>query len=234
VSPNTITIAADMAWLIEPPSESFGRDRLRQWCVDDGQPIIGVNLVNETGLFNKHPRFVPEVARALDQISIEMNARILFLANEVRGDTCFDSAAASQVANQMKNKNAVFVAPAQYLSPQQMMSIITCCDLTVSMRYHFCLFSALQGVPFVAIERSDKVADLCWDMNWSASIVPSMLESHELIEHLRGLRQNAPALRNRLQQCVQRMRKRAHQNVEALNTLGLRGEFAGRRSVLAC
>jgi polysaccharide pyruvyl transferase WcaK-like protein len=87
------------------------------------------------------------------------------------------------------------------------------------MRYHFCLFSALQRVPFIAIERSDKVSDLCWDINWQARVVPQRIEAMELVEHGMRLRQSASTIDEHLKRSVQTMKERALRNLNALNAL---------------
>ena len=72
-----------------------------------------------------------------------------------------------------------------------MMSLIANCRLTLGMRYHFCLFSALQDVPFVALQRSDKVADLCWDLD--GRLAPASTGSGSTIELIgRGSRGRTP------------------------------------------
>jgi polysaccharide pyruvyl transferase WcaK-like protein len=216
---------------MEPSTEDFGRQCLAQW-VGDRQALIGVNLVNEMGLLDQ-PGLVADIALALDQLATDLDSRIVFLANEVRPDSQFDRAAALRIISLMKSKERVFLAPNQYFTPAQMMSIIACCDLTISMRYHFCMFSALQGVPFIAIERSDKVTDLCWDIGWSAAVAPSKLDPIEVIEHGRRLRQNTPGLRKQLDQCVQEMRRRAGRNAEALKTLVRHCDGVARHGTLA-
>jgi polysaccharide pyruvyl transferase WcaK-like protein len=101
------------------------------------------------------------------------------------------------------------------------------------MRYHFCLFSALQGVPFIAIERSDKVADLSWDLEWHARVAPSTLDRAWVIETGRELRQNAPELRNYLRNRGRDMRDRALRNTEALKALVLNGDGMARHGAIA-
>ena len=218
-SADLITVAADMAWLIDPVSTEVGRDRLRRWGVDPQSPLIGVNLVNENSLFDRDPWIVDALASALDELSDEMGATLIFLANEVREDSTFDKAAAKQVIARMKRADRALLTPNEYFSPRQMMSIISYCKLTISMRYHFCLFSTLQSVPFIAIRRSDKVSDLCWDMDWAAGILPQELNADELLEHGRRLAQDSANVGERLNRIRRRMRERALRNVAALDAL---------------
>lgn len=214
-----ITVAADMAWLIEPEKGDFGRNRLRQWGVDAARPLIGVNLVNENSLFDKNPMLVDSLAAAVETLADEMDAHVIFLTNEVREDSTFDKAAALRVMDRMANTNRVFMAPNDYLSPRQMMSIIDCCNLTLSMRYHFCLFSALQGVPFIAIQRSDKISDLCWDIDWTATVIPPGFDASDIVGHGRRLSQVGSGIEELLKRSVQKMKERALSNVAALNAL---------------
>ena len=219
MSADLVTVAADMAWLIDPVSTEFGRDRLRRWGVDPQSPLIGVNLVNENSLFDRDPRMTDALASALDELSDEMGATLIFLAMEVREDPSFDKAAAKQVINRMKRADRALLTPSEYFSPRQMMSLISCCKLTISMRYHFCIFSTLQSVPFIAIRRSDKVSDLCWDMDWAAGILPQELNADELLEHGRRLAQDSANVGERLNRIRRRMRERALHNVVALDAL---------------
>jgi len=214
-----ITVAADMAWLIEAATPEFGRDHLQRLGVDPGKSLIGVNLVNENLVFDRQPQMVDALATALDELAATMDARVIFLANEVREDATFDKAAATKVIARMKRSDRAVLVPNRYLAPRQMMSIIGCCALAISMRYHFCLFSALQGVPFIAIERSDKVADLCWDIDWPARVAPPRFDAAEIVAHGKRLRQATSALTGRLHSSVQKMRGRALRNVAALNAL---------------
>ena len=99
------------------------------------------------------------------------------------------------------------------------MSIIACCDLSISMRYHFCLLTSLQGKPFIAIQRSDKLADLCWDLGWNAAIRPSATNAETLVQHGFHLLSNGVGVREQLKQRVQEMRERAFNNLVALEVL---------------
>jgi polysaccharide pyruvyl transferase WcaK-like protein len=220
-APETITVAADMAWLIEPATRDFGRQRLRELGLDQQPnvpPVIAVNLVNENEVLDQQPQIVAELARALDELVETRSAKILFLSNEVRLHATFDTAAARLVIAKMKHGGASAVlAPNDYLSPRQMMSIIGCCDLAISMRYHFCLFAALQGVPFVALMRSDKLKDLCYDLDWPAAVKPAGLQAAELLSQIGHAEKVTVA---RLPDRISLMRRRALRNLAALHAVG--------------
>jgi polysaccharide pyruvyl transferase WcaK-like protein len=161
-----ITVAADMAWMLERVSTQFAQDYLRKLNVDTNVPLVGVNVNNEPFMLTREPRIFEKLAAFLDIIVERYGVQVLFLCNEIRDGEIFDKVASQKVLAHMKNRNRTFLLPNHYWTPQQMLSFIGCCHLTITTRYHFCLFSALQDVPFIAIKRSDKVDDLCWDMNW--------------------------------------------------------------------
>ncbi|HWP39727.1 MAG TPA: polysaccharide pyruvyl transferase family protein [Tepidisphaeraceae bacterium] len=227
-APDSIEVAADLAWLIAPSAAHFGRRQLQEWGMDAVglRPLIAVNLVNENHLFDQQPQIAQQIAAALDAIVEKYDARVLFVANEIRDEQEFDLAAARGVLCRMRRADRATIAPAVYFSPGQMMSIIACCDLTISMRYHFCLFSAIQGVPFIAIKRSDKLADLCWDLGWPLSVLPADLKADMLVEQLSRIldRPDANAeLLSGLKARVESMRRRARQNQRAVRLLGAAG-----------
>lgn len=216
VAPDAITVAADMAWLIEPVTAEFGRARLRRLGVDADRPLIGVNLVNENACFDLHPQMPDGLANALDELVEKYDATVVFLANEVREDASFDRAAATKIFGRMRCSDRAVLAPSEYFTPREMMSIVANCVLTISMRYHFCMFSALQDVPFIAIERSTKVADLCWDLDWHARVLPQEIDASAIVSHAKSLIEDRSEAKQRLSQAVQTLKGRALLNTAAL------------------
>jgi polysaccharide pyruvyl transferase WcaK-like protein len=113
----------------------------------------------------------------------------------------------------------------RYWSPQQMLSLIGCCWATIGTRYHFCLFSALQDVPFIALQRSDKVADLCWDMNWQYGADLAELSVPKLLRMFSEIDKSRPLLVESLRKKVASMRERTLRNTAALAALSNRLEI---------
>jgi polysaccharide pyruvyl transferase WcaK-like protein len=220
VLPSAVTTAADLAWLIEPSTPDFGCDRLHRLGLQAGGPLVGVNIANENSCFDQHPDMVTVLATSLDRLVTERDASIVFFCSEVREDLTFDKAAAQRIVGQMKRADRAVLVPNEYFSPRALMSIIGCCQLIVSMRYHVCLFSALQGVPFLAIERSDKVADLCWDLQWDARVTPPDFSASALVEHAQQLIDHSRSMTKYLSHKVDVMKARARINFVTLEALG--------------
>ncbi|MGH6952524.1 MAG: polysaccharide pyruvyl transferase family protein [Vitreimonas sp.] len=215
-----VTIAADLAWTLEPVTKGFGQEYLARLGLNPDNRYVGVNLTSERFVLAQEPGLFSKVATFLDRIIEKDDLRVLFLANEIREDDTFDTAASRRVLASMKYPDRALMVPNRYWSPQEMMSLIACCELTVGMRYHFCLFSALQGVPFIALKRSDKVEDLCWDLGWSYGLPLTDLHAAALVTMYADLEQARPSCLAALQNRVHRMRDRAFQNRIALEYLG--------------
>lgn len=219
VPPKRVRVAGDMAWLLEPVSSDWGRQQLHSWGVSTTGRLIGVNLMNEKPVCERHPYLFETVAFFLDSLVENYDISILFLANDVHEIRGFDRSATLQTFAAMKHRDRTFLAPNEYWPPQRMMSLIANCYVTVSMRYHFCLFSALQGVPFIALKRSDKVADLCWDLDWSFGTNLDGLRVEELIALFETLESQRASAVNQLGVRIPVLRERAGRNTVALETL---------------
>src|SRR5262249_32323761 len=130
-----------------------------------------------------------------------------------------DTAAAHRIAGRLKYPERATIVPRQYFSPREMMSMVACCRLLVTMRYHFCVFGALQRVPFIAIARADKIADLSLDMGWQAVVVPPDVEAGDIVEHAERFRHDPGSVGVELYRAVERLRRRALDNRGALDCL---------------
>jgi polysaccharide pyruvyl transferase WcaK-like protein len=187
--------------------------------INPDDSLVGVNLTNENFVTTQQPELFQKVAEFLDTLIEKRRARVLFYSNEVRDEESFDNAAALKTLALMKNRNSTFVIPNDYRTPQQMLSLISCCDLTVSMRYHFCLFSALQKVPFIALTRSDKVDDLCWDLRWPYATTLAQLDAAALLEMSDEIERSRVKVTQVLQQQTLLMRDRSLKNSAGLAAL---------------
>jgi polysaccharide pyruvyl transferase WcaK-like protein len=220
VSPDRVMVAADMAWLLSPATTAFGRGQLDALHMRGDAPIVGVNVNNEAVILEREPRFFETLASFLDDLIETRGARVLFFCSEVRPDPEYDHAAAQRVQAAMRHGGATTIFPNRYWSPQQLKSLIACCQLVLSTRYHVCLFSALQQVPFIALQRSDKVRDLCTDIEWPHGLTLGHIRSATLHEHADGIARNAEALRARLLKAAEDRRRESQRNQVALDALG--------------
>jgi polysaccharide pyruvyl transferase WcaK-like protein len=219
-----VTVAADMAWMLSSASPDFGRKVLAEYLPQsDGRPLIGVNVNAEAAMLADSPKMFEILAEAFDRIVTDHNARIVFLSNETRDEPTYDWAASKRTHTLMKRKDDAIVFPNTYLSPHEMMSIVGQCQLTISSRYHFCLFSALQGVPFIPLKRSDKVADLAADLHWRPGCTLREMTANVLADQARQLLQSPEQDLKAMAQRIPTLRDNAKLNRLALETLRKEG-----------
>jgi polysaccharide pyruvyl transferase WcaK-like protein len=219
ISPERITVAADLAWMLDDEPVTFGREHLASLGIDSSDLLVGVNVNSERFVLEKEPRLFEKLGLFLDSVIEKHEVRVLFLCNEVREEEGFDKATSRKIISSMRHNESTFLVPNQYWSPQEMLSLIGCCHATIGTRYHFCLFSALQGVPFIALKRSDKVEDLCWDMNWGHGTSMNDLRVPDLLEMFSDIVGRRESLSGWLKSRVPLMREKAANNSKALNAL---------------
>jgi polysaccharide pyruvyl transferase WcaK-like protein len=223
-----IAVAADMAWLLKGGDPQWAAKRLREWGFGEQRRLLAVNVLGEKSILARDPSLFDKIAAALDDWIESRGYFALFLANEIRAGATFDTMAARAVQERMKHRASTFVAPNDYLSPAQMMSIIGQCSAVVSMRYHFCLFAALERVPFVALKRSDKVADLCSDLQSPHGVLMSPLETDRLLSAFASIDADRDRAIDAIQGPVAQLKVRAKKNWDALLSIADRSELHRR------
>ncbi len=218
VPASKVIVAADMAWFLEPVDKDYGREVFRSLGLGD-RPVIGVNVNAEPHLLEKSPQLFAEMAAALDELIVRHGVQVLFLFAETRDGDTYDKAASEKVRNLMAQKDSAVFGPSQYLIPQQLMSVISLCASTISTRYHFCMFSVLQNVPFLAISRSDKVVDFCAGINWPAQIDPRDVSCSRIVAGVERQLSGVPEDMARLPAEIAAMRAKAADNQIVLHKL---------------
>jgi polysaccharide pyruvyl transferase WcaK-like protein len=165
------------------------------------------------------PHLLDAVAAALDSIIKSHDADIMFFANEVRTGPEFDSAAIEEVLGRAKRPERMFRIPNRYWQPQEAMSFIACCSATLTMRYHFALFSALQGVPFVSLSRLGKLKALCADMRWPHDLSLADANAEAMESHLGSCLADGRLLDPVLQSSTRTLHDRAGRNIRSIQAV---------------
>jgi polysaccharide pyruvyl transferase WcaK-like protein len=219
VEGDRVTVAADLAWTLErsPGAASHRRPECLQ--ARPGEIVVGVNVTNERFVSERVPRLFAILAEFLDRLIEKLGARIVFFCNEIREDEAFDKAASQRIIGHMRHPERTAILPNEYRTPQQMMALLGVCHLAVGMRYHFCVFAAIQGVPFLAIKRSDKVHDLCRDLTWAHGVGLDEIDASLLEVQATGLLADASGAARTMLGRVESMRTRVWRNCVALDVL---------------
>lgn len=222
-----ITVAADLAWTLEPVGVPTREQRPACLRAAPDDALVAVNVTNEAFVAERAPQLFETLAQFLDRLIEKSAARIVFFCNEIREDASFDKAASELIIRHMRHSDRAAILPNEYRTPRQMMALLGACSLAVGMRYHFCIFAAIQGVPFLAIKRSDKVDDLCRDLTWTHAVGLDEVEALRLEWMATELLSDRLSATWAMAQRVASMRERVWRNRVPLDVLGRRGDTRG-------
>jgi polysaccharide pyruvyl transferase WcaK-like protein len=225
VACDRVAVAADLAWLLSPATGQFGERVLSQLGISATERLVGINVNNEPAMLESQPQLFEEIAAAADKLVDRHGVRILFLCSEVREGEMFDKAAASKVIALMRRSARAAIVPNRYWLPDEFSSILSRCSAVLTSRYHVCLAATLQSVPFLAVFRSDKVRDICGDMDWPYGVELSDMRAELLVERLNTLL-SAENLRDELAVVANRQRERSFVNRIALAHIGVQVDSA--------
>ncbi|MBK8916115.1 MAG: polysaccharide pyruvyl transferase family protein [Phycisphaerales bacterium] len=140
-----VTLAADLAFLLPSPVRGAAA------------PVVAVNVVHED--WRQCGDFYDGVAQELDAFAAESGCRLRLMCNEIREGEMFDGAAARALAGRLRG--AAELSPPAWRAPREVIAELAGCELAVSMRYHFSIFAALAGTPWIGFARGGKMRALC-------------------------------------------------------------------------
>ena len=150
-----ILVTADPAVLLE--EEHLPREELvRAEALEPGRRLVAFSI-REPGpaapeLVIEHEQHL--IANAADFVVDRLDADVVFIPLELRNE---DLQHSHRVISMMWHARRATVLRREY-SPAQCISLLRHFELTVGMRLHFLIFSALAGRPFVALPYASKVA----------------------------------------------------------------------------
>ena len=157
VSEEKIVVGADWAWLLSTQIDfEWANESLQKAGASTGKLPIGVNLVNE--IWKDDVGMKKAWGSLLDRLIEEYDAEVFFFCNESREGDYFDQAAAAEVREGMRHPS--IMVPSRYYEPHEMISLLSCMQVTLSQRYHFTLFSVLADVYPISIQRGQKMEGL--------------------------------------------------------------------------
>ncbi|MCK4872984.1 MAG: polysaccharide pyruvyl transferase family protein [Phycisphaerales bacterium] len=150
-----IAVAADLAWVCPT-----GEAQDHRPFPSDSRPAIAVNIVGEDWAHDRERTLT--TASALDDVSRQGDAQIVFVCNETRAGDTFDLEMSRRVAAHMRTGPAVIEA--RYVSPAEQIALIRRCCAVLSQRYHLGLMGVLAGRPVALFSRGHKLRQLIGDL----------------------------------------------------------------------
>jgi polysaccharide pyruvyl transferase CsaB len=157
-----ITLTADPAVLLEPAPLTMG-EILRNEAISSNARLVGFSVREPgpaaPGLDVEHYHRL--VANAADFIIDRIDAEVVFFPLEPRS---YDIQHSHGIVSEMRNAQRATVLKGDY-TPGQIVSLLQHFQMTVGMRLHFLILSALAGVPFVALPYTSKVSGFVEELN---------------------------------------------------------------------
>lgn len=201
-----IHVTADPALLMK--AQELPNDALMREGLDMPRRRIGFSVREPgpaaPGISADHYHHL--LASAADFMVQRLDADVVFIPLE---RDHLDLQHSHAVVAQMQCAQRATVLKGEY-SPGQIMTIIGGFEFCVGMRLHFLIFSALQGVPFVALPYASKVTGLLQDLDMDAPPMDNVNSGKLLasIDHCWDYRANIKSLiRERLPALQDRARE---------------------------
>lgn len=202
-----IVVTADPALLLEP--EALPEGELERLGLEGGPCAVGMS-VREPGPAAPdidHDFYHALLANAADFIIDRYDAQVVFVPMERR---VLDMQHSHAVVSKMLRPQRASVLKGEY-TPGQIMTIMKQLTFAVGMRLHFLIFSALQGVPFVALPYSAKVQDFLSELRIETPPL-KLVNAGRLIAHIDHNWDHREELREHIRNTLPELQGRAREN----------------------
>ncbi len=202
-----IIVTADPAFLLSP--EPLPKNALELEQVHGERRLVGVS-VREPGPAapDIDPNFYHSLlANAADFIISRLDADIIFVPMERH---VFDVQQSHGVISKMLKPQHAWVLKGDY-SAGQLLSFVEHFTFTIGMRLHFLIFSALQGIPFVALPYASKVSGLL--DNLQVPMPPfTQVDSGLLNAYIDKAWDERVSIKAKIQELLPELKRRAKEN----------------------
>lgn len=151
-----ITVTADPVFTLSPEDRGGGLDALLPPGTDARKPLVAVSVRDwDAGVDSSF--WEREFAAGLDRFLASEGGTVVFVPfGRLPGKRENDQAVSERVQSLMRRRDNTAVI-SRDLRPDELLKFFGSCDLTVGMRLHSVMFSALNHVPFVAVSYDPKV-----------------------------------------------------------------------------
>lgn len=202
-----VDVTADPALLLTP--ETVSSADFKREGISEKKRLIGMS-VREAGvaapdIHEEHYHGL--LANAADYMIERFDADVIFIPMEPRE---FDLQHSHAVIARMLRPQRASILKGNY-SPGQILSIISKCEFTVGMRLHFLIFSAIQGIPFVALPYSPKVGGFLDDLQIEMPPI-HLVNEGRLMAYIDRSWDQRKMLQERIKQTLPLLKKRAQKN----------------------
>jgi polysaccharide pyruvyl transferase CsaB len=224
-----IVVTADPALLLT--SEFVEPSKLKREGISGKKKLIGIS-VRETGVAApdlQEEHYHKLLANAADFIIERFDADVIFIPME---PCAFDLQHSHAVISKMLRPQRATVLQGAYTSGQ-LLYIISKLEFAVGMRLHFLIFAATQGIPFVALPYSPKVAGFLEDMHMEMPPI-NLVNEGRLMAYIDRSWDRRKVIQEQIKTVLPILQNKAMQNNDALmNMIKKKRKDTGRNSGVA-
>lgn len=204
--PETV-VTADIVFAFQPEEDDACINSL---SIESKEKLVAVSVRPCPWL--EDVSYHKKLANALDQLIEQEDITPIFVPME----GLHDIKESKLVVNLMQNKNRVKILGPNF-TPAQYQRFFYHCEITIGMRLHFLIFSAIAGIPHIGLSYDDKVESLLKRTEmWNYSFQLSHFDENELVIQAREVLKNKELLNKMIMQNVAIMRKDALENIQLL------------------
>jgi polysaccharide pyruvyl transferase WcaK-like protein len=177
-----IYVTADPAFLLPSVTPERVKEIMLIECINkNDRPLIGVSLsqviarwafpeIQELG--GKYDRYIKIMSQAIDHLTEELSATIVFVPHVIGYSKKEDDRiAAKDIYQMVKNKDKIKLIENEY-APEELKALIGQFDLFIGARTHSVISAAMMCTPFVAIE---------YESPKTRGIIGKMLDCEEFV-----------------------------------------------------
>ncbi len=141
-----IECTADPVLAINPVGREAGHSILKKYHADGAKPTVGISVREWRGWMH----YKEVLAGAVDAIVRELDARVVFLPMQYPEDVKAAEAIAAMA------QESCTVLEDEYTT-SELLSLVGCMDLMVSIRLHALIFAGVMGVPMIGVSYDPKI-----------------------------------------------------------------------------
>jgi len=218
-NPN-ISITGDLAFAIEPASESVVNAILEKECVCEKRPFVGLSVSRVISRWLTHRQsqepyqdYVHMMAKVVEYINRELGATVLIVPHVVgpeRSDD--DRIVAEDIISCLADKKNTYAIRGDY-TPSELRGIISRCDIFIGTRMHAVISALSVHVPSLAISYVHKTKGILEAANQSRWVCKIQNITYEgLVEKVAELWREKEQIRLHLSRQMPKVRNQALAN----------------------
>lgn len=195
-----ILVTADAVFSLLADRRDIGRQILLENGLEGDKPIIGIAVRHWT----REQRFMQVFADAAFKLRKLYNAYIVFVPLQFPADTNI----AQEIALLMPDRTDTIILKEGYTT-EEYVSLISNLDFLIGMRLHALVFSALAGVPFLAVSYDPKVDRFVKGMEGNVAGSIDKITSEDILRESARMWRQVPQKQNAK---IQALREEAQKN----------------------